>query len=84
MTNRFSHLTSQKQKSEAVLHPKAPTSANNVKGKPKQKHLGRDAYETLLSLLVEDTETPLTPHGVFIANSTKRNLKRQVEEIFQP
>ena len=84
MQNRFSHITSQKQKSEAVLHPQAPVNGTNVKGKPKQQRLGRDAYDTLMSLLVEDTETPLTPHGVFIANSTKRNLKRQVEELFQP
>jgi hypothetical protein len=84
MTNRFDHITSQKQKSEAALHPQAPTVASKVKGKPKLQRIGRDAYDTLMGLLSEDVETPLTPYGVFIANSTKRSLKRQVEGIFQP
>ena len=83
--NRFSHITSHKKISEAALHPQAQnTGATSVKGQPKQSRLGREAYDTLMGLLSEDTESPTTPYGVLIANSTKRNLKKQVERLFQP
>ncbi|AHN84653.1 hypothetical protein PV_002 (endogenous virus) [Gutovirus Vc1] len=55
-----------------------------MKGKPKQKRIGREAYDTLMGLLAEAPESPTTPVGVFVANSTKRSLKRQVEELFTP
>ncbi len=85
MKNRFSHITSQSQVSDAALQSSvSQCETNNVKGKPTVKSIGRNAYDTLMGLLSVDTETPTTPYGVLIANSTKRNLKKQVKELFKP
>lgn len=51
---------------------------------PKPERIGRKAFDTLMSLLAEDPETPVTAHGIFIANSTKRKLKKQIEGLFLP
>lgn len=83
MTNRFSHLTSQRR-TEAPLTQQVSQRETTIKGKPKQQRIGREAYDSLMSLLSLDTETPATPYGVLIANSTKRNLLMQIEELFQP
>lgn len=83
MTNRFSHITS-KRRPEAPLTQQVSQCETNIKGKPSKKRIGREAYDTLIGLLAEAPETSTTPLGVFVANSTKRNLKRQVEELFQP
>ena len=77
--NRFSHITSQRRVSKDVAN-----SHVSVKGKPDTMRLGREAYDTLMSLLSEDTETPTTPYGVLLANSTKRNIRKQVEDLFKP
>ncbi|QPB07319.1 hypothetical protein [Pseudomonas phage BUCT553] len=37
-----------------------------------------------MSFLSEDTETPTSALGVFVANSTKRALRRQIEAVFKP
>ena len=84
MTNRFSHITSQRRVSSAVLQQSVSHVKPEVKGKPSQQRIGQQAYDTLMSLLSEGTETPTTPFGVLVANSTKRNLRKQIEEIFQP
>lgn len=55
-----------------------------VRGKLEQKSLGRDAYDTLMALLAEEQESPTTNLGTFVANSTKRNLKKQIESLFRP
>ena len=53
-------------------------------GAPRATRIGREAYDTLMGLLSEDTETPTTPYGVLVANSTKRQLRKKVETLFQP
>ncbi len=83
MTNRFSHITSQRR-TEAPFANKVSQCETQLKGKPKQQRIGRDAYDSLMGLLSLDTETPTTPYGVLIANSTKRTLRKQIEEMFQP
>lgn len=83
MTNRFSHITSKRQP-EAPSTQQVSQRETTVKGKPTKKRIGREAYDTLMGLLAEAPESPTTPVGVFVANSTKRNLKRQVEELFTP
>ena len=55
-----------------------------IKGAPTTKRVGRETYDALMSLLSEEREGPTTPLGVFVANSTKRNLKRQMESIILP
>ncbi len=83
MTNRFSHIKSQRR-TEAPLTQQVSQCETTIKGKPKQQRIGRDAYDTLMSLVSEDSETPTTPYGVLIANSTKRNLRKQIESMFLP
>lgn len=55
-----------------------------VRGQPKPQRIGREAFETLMRLLAEESETPTTSLGVFVANSTKRALRRQIEAQFTP
>lgn len=59
-------------------------AAPQLKGRPEPVRIGRKAYDTLMGLLSEVTESPVTPYGVLIDNSTKRNLRRQIEELFKP
>ncbi len=82
MNNRFDNITSKKRK--ISLPQQEVSQRETLKGKPKQSRVGREAYDTLMGLLALDTETPTTHHGVYIANSTKRNLRMQIEELFQP
>ncbi len=84
MTNRFSHITALKKTSDAALSRQVSQRETQVRGKPAKIQLGRDAYETLLGLMAEAPEDPTTPLGVFVANSTKRILKKQIEEVFVP
>ncbi|WLJ89330.1 hypothetical protein [Vibrio phage vB_ValA_R15Z] len=93
MTNRFSHITSKSRydptsdikyavnRSLEVAENLARDS-NSVR--PQKKRIGREAFDTLMGLLAEDSESPTTPYGVLVANSTKRNLKKQIEDIFEP
>ena len=81
MTNRFSHITSQRRISDSLTNT-SPQAG--LKGKPEKKRIGREAFDTLLGLLAEDSESPTTPYGVLLANSTKRNLRKQIEDLFQP
>ncbi|QZI86130.1 hypothetical protein PODOV006v2_p0036 [Vibrio phage 15E36.1] len=83
MTNRFSHIKSQRR-AEAPLTQPVSQCETTIKGKPKQQRIGRDAYDSLMGLLAEAPESPTTHHGVFIANSTKRTLRKQIEELFLP
>ncbi|AWD90751.1 hypothetical protein [Pseudomonas phage Alpheus] len=55
-----------------------------LRGAPKVQRIGREAYETLMGFLSEDTESPTSALGVFVANSTKRALRRQIEAHFKP
>lgn len=84
MTNRFSHITSKRQVSDPYPNQKEQHFEAGIKGKPTTTKLGKGAYETLISLFSEERETSTSPLGVFVANSTKRNLLRQIEEIFKP
>lgn len=80
MSNRFDHITS--KRSLTSLPPEV--SQRETSNKPDKRRMGRDVFDTLMGLLSEDTETPTTPYGVLVANSTKRNLRKQIEGIFQP
>lgn len=60
------------------------SESSPVRGAPKVQRIGAEAYETLMSFLSEDTETPTSALGVFVANSTKRALRRQIEAVFKP
>lgn len=81
MSNRFDHIKSQRRISQTVTNTEASPRPTV---KPEGKRIGRDAYDTLMSLLAEDTETPTTPYGVLVANSTKRNIKKQIKDLFKP
>lgn len=59
-------------------------SDKEVKGKPTQKHVGRETYDALMALTAPVPESPTSPLGVFVANSTKRDLKRQMESLIRP
>lgn len=80
MSNRFDHITS--KRSLTSLPPEVSQRETSIK--PDKRRMGRDVFDTLMGLLSEDTETPTTPYGVLVANSTKRNLRKQIEGIFQP
>lgn len=82
MKDRFSHITS----NPARLSSQENVSQREtkVKGKKSKTRIGREAYDTLMGLLAEDRETPTTELGTFVANSTKRNLKIQIESLFVP
>lgn len=91
MSNRFSQVTSKglqdptKHRTEHLERIGAlakPESRSKLS--PSKKRIGREAYDTLMGLLSEDTETPTTPYGVLVANSTKRSLRKQIEDIFEP
>lgn len=56
----------------------------SVKGAPAKKRIGREVYDTLTSLLAEVPETPTTHLGVFVANSTKREIRKQIDGLFEP
>lgn len=71
--------TSQSLARRAGLH-----SDREVKGKPTQKHVGRETYDALMALMEPVQESPTSPLGVFVANSTKRDLKRQMESLIRP
>lgn len=70
MSNRFDNLTAR--------------PAMDVSRCETTYRIGREAFDTLMGLLAEDQETPTTPLGVFVANSTKRNLKHKIEVLFKP
>lgn len=57
---------------------------SSLRGAPQVQRIGREAYETLMRFLAEDPESPTSPLGTFVANSTKRALKRQIEATFKP
>lgn len=91
MANRFSQVTS-----KGLYDPTKPRveqlerigtldkQESRSKLSPSKKRIGREAYDTLMGLLSEGTETPTTPYGVLVANSTKRSLRKQIESIFEP
>lgn len=81
MTDRFSHITSTPSRKPDVSQRETPTK---VKGKPVQRRIGRDAYDTLMKLLSLEDEFPTTPLGTFVANSTKRKLRKEIEDYFAP
>ena len=88
MTNKFSHIKSQ-PRVNALLPEELRSNVSQREtstsiGRPKQHRLGKDAFETLMGLLSEDNETPSTPYGILLANSTKRNLRKQIREVFIP
>ena len=83
MTNKFSQIEGHRRVAAETLN-KTSNMDSQVKGKPQQQRIGRTAYDTLMGLLALDSESPTTPYGVLIANSTKRNLKVQIEELFIP
>lgn len=56
---------------------------NEVKSK-EPKRIGRDVYDALMELLVEETERPTTPLGTFVANSTKREIRARINVLFRP
>ncbi|ATW58185.1 hypothetical protein HOS47_gp26 [Pseudomonas phage uligo] len=62
----------------------AAPNSNSVRGKPKLTRIGTEAFDALMCLMAEDPETPTTHHGVFVANSTKRLLVRQIRELLAP
>lgn len=66
------------------LAKRAGLNSTEVRGKPSQKRVGRETYDALMALLVTTQESPTSPIGVFVANSTKRDLKRQMESLIQP
>lgn len=82
MTDRFSHIRSNTD--NPALRDQVSQRETNVRGKKEQQRIGREAYDTLMSLMAEAPETPTTQLGVFVANSTKRNLKLQIESLFKP
>lgn len=83
MNDRFSHISSNPARA-ALDKAQVSHCETKVKGKKELNRIGRDSYDTLMSLLSEDRETPETPYGVLIANSTKRNLRKQIESLFIP
>uniref|UniRef100_A0AAU6W0X9 Uncharacterized protein n=1 Tax=Pseudomonas phage Ulitu01 TaxID=3138550 RepID=A0AAU6W0X9_9CAUD len=60
------------------------SESSPVRGAPKVQRIGAEAYDTLMGFLSEDTESPTAPLGLFVANSTKRALRRQIEAVFKP
>lgn len=77
--NKFNHIVSKNRTTaEATLQ------TTNVKGKPECIRLGKEAFDTLTALLALEQEYSTSTLGVFVANSTKRNILRQVEELFKP
>lgn len=62
----------------------APEASNGLRGAPPVQRIGREAFDTLMGFLSEDTETPTSALGVFVANSTKRDLRRKIEATFKP
>lgn len=52
--------------------------------KKEPTRLGKENFDTLVGLFAEEAETAVTPLGVYVANSTKRKLKQQVEALFRP
>lgn len=86
-TNRFDHLTSKIKNQGKPWEDSMNESSRSVQARslqPEPKRIGRDAYETLMGLLAEDRETPTTPYGVLLANSTKRNIRKSVEALLIP
>lgn len=83
MQNRYSHITSNPNGTH-LPSQSVSQRETRVKGKKEVSRIGRDAYDTLVGLLAEEPETPTTPLGVFVANSTKRNLLKQIESLFKP
>lgn len=57
---------------------------SNVRGKPEKSRVGRKTYDALMGILAEEPETSTSPIGVYVANSTKRKLKKQMEELILP
>lgn len=55
-----------------------------LRGKPKVTRIGSDAFDALMRLVAEDPETPTSPLGTFVANSTKRLLAKQIKELLAP
>lgn len=90
MKNRFSHITSKRTDptaTESRISTYEAAMASSAEGnsvRPQKKRIGREAYDTLMGLLAEDSESPTTPYGVLVANSTKRNLRKQIEDLLQP
>lgn len=83
MTNKFDNLD-QHRAAAASATNKVSHRETSMAGKPTQKRVGRDVFDTLMKLTAEDHESPMTPYGVLIANSTKRNLRKQIGELFLP
>lgn len=52
--------------------------------KKERVRLGKENFDTLVGLFAEEAETADSPIGVYVANSTKRKLKQQVEALFRP
>ncbi|APU00177.1 hypothetical protein HOR54_gp40 [Vibrio phage Vp670] len=90
MKNRFSHITSKRTcdptsiESQVKHYDRVKDALGSNSVRPQKKRIGREAFDTLMGLLAEDSESPTTPYGVLVANSTKRNLKKQIEDIFEP
>lgn len=58
--------------------------SNSLRGAPKTTRIGAEAFDTLMSFLAEDPEAPTSALGTFVANSTKRDIKRKIEATFKP
>ena len=71
----------------SATHPASAVGQSHqteLRGKPKTERIGRKTYDALMALLTEEQESPTSPLGVFVANSTKRDLKRKMESIILP
>ena len=44
--------------------------------------INKAAHNQLMSILTEANETPTSAHGVFIANSTIRDIKAKINNLF--
>lgn len=56
----------------------------SLTGKPTTHHIGQKAYDALLSLLSEVQEKHDSPLGLFVANSTKRDIKQKLKGVIEP
>ena len=75
----FGYLAKQRQAIQDM-----ELAQRSLKGKPTTHHIGQKAYEALLSLLSEEQERHDSPLGLFVANSTKRDIKQKLKGVIEP
>ena len=79
----FDHRAASLAMSKRPSHA-ATTSVDANPSKSSKLRIGRDAYDTLVGMLATVPESPTTPLGVFVANSTKRDLLMRINEKYEP